>query len=178
MPDRDRVVSVNRAPVLTLWTAVISKRLGLDEDEALTVGRALSGLTAHAKGVRLGIFEPSQDRIQEHRKSLEPGEVTGIRLMGRDIPLVHTPQGLRAVSRGKPIKAEAVRKYLAGKFGTDLDPVTKAMEALAASMPEKDLASRAFNLYEQFRPAVKSGAAGWGQEGSLSIAQIQQLADR
>ena len=52
-------VRVNRAPVLTLWAAVVAERLGFERDEALTLGRALAGLTAHAKGVRLGIFEPS-----------------------------------------------------------------------------------------------------------------------
>jgi hypothetical protein len=57
MGDKDLSVTINRAPVLTLWAAVVAERLGLDQDEALTVGRALSGLTAHAKGVRLGIFE-------------------------------------------------------------------------------------------------------------------------
>ena len=52
-------VRVNRAPVLTLWAAVVAERLGFERDEALTLGRALAGLTAHAKGVRLGILEPS-----------------------------------------------------------------------------------------------------------------------
>jgi hypothetical protein len=128
--------------------------------------------------VRLGIIEPSQQRISDHRKSLKEGEVSGIRLMGRDIPVHRTKEGLRAVSRDKPIRAEAVRKYLAGKFGPELDDVRRALEELAGSMPEKDLASRAFALYEGFRPAVKSGSAGWGQEGALSIARIRELADR
>ena len=52
-------VRVNRAPVLTLWAAVVAERLGFERDEALTLGRVLAGLTAHAKGVRLGILEPS-----------------------------------------------------------------------------------------------------------------------
>jgi len=52
-------VRVNRAPVLTLWAAAVAERLGFERDEALTLGRALAGLTAHAKGVRLGILEPS-----------------------------------------------------------------------------------------------------------------------
>ena len=53
-------VRVNRAPVLTLWAAVVAERLGFERDEALTLGCALAGLTAHAYGrVRLGILEPS-----------------------------------------------------------------------------------------------------------------------
>jgi hypothetical protein len=57
MGDKDLSVTINRAPVLTLWAAVVAERLGLDQEEALTVGRAQSGPTAHAKGMRLGIFE-------------------------------------------------------------------------------------------------------------------------
>ena len=42
-------------------------------------------------------------------------------------------------------------------------------------MPPEELAQQAFRLYEAFRPAVKSGAAGWGQEGKLDLARIQNL---
>jgi hypothetical protein len=175
MGDQDLPVTINRAPVLTLWAAVVAERLGLDRDEALTIGRALSGLTAHAKGVRLGIFELSPEHVFRHRQSLKHGATTEIRLMGRDVDAVHTPEGLRAVSRGKPIKPAAVRKYLVGKFGDALDDVQGTMEALAASMPPEELAQQAFRLYEAFRPAVKSGAAGWGQEGKLDLARIQNL---
>ena len=99
MGDKDLPVAINRAPVLTLWAAVVVERLGLDRDEALTVGRALSGLTAHTKGVRLGIFEPSPEHVAEHRQSLKHGDTTEIRLMGRNVEVIHTPEGLRAVSR-------------------------------------------------------------------------------
>src|SRR5262245_24241278 len=50
----------NRAPVLMLWAAVVAQRLGFDEDEALTLGKALAGLNAQAKGRRLGIFKPHE----------------------------------------------------------------------------------------------------------------------
>ena len=55
MSNGENRIHVNRAPVLTLWAAVVAERLGFERDEALTLGRALAGLTAHAKGVRLGI---------------------------------------------------------------------------------------------------------------------------
>jgi hypothetical protein len=64
----------------------------LDRDEALTIGRALSGLTAHAKGVRLGIFEPSPEHVGQHRQSLKPGDTTEIRLMGRNVEAIHMIQ--------------------------------------------------------------------------------------
>ncbi|GAB4478980.1 MAG: hypothetical protein OHK0044_26210 [Burkholderiaceae bacterium] len=52
-------VTVNRAPVLTLWAAVVAERLGFDRDEALTMGRVVAGLNAYAKGKSLGIFKPA-----------------------------------------------------------------------------------------------------------------------
>ena len=47
-------------PVLTLWAAVVAERLGLNEDEALSLGKALAGLTAQSKGRRLGIYKPHE----------------------------------------------------------------------------------------------------------------------
>jgi hypothetical protein len=61
--------------------------------------------------MRLRIFELSPEHVAQHRQSLKPGDTTEIRLMGRDVEAIHTPEGLRAVSRGKPIKPTAVRKY-------------------------------------------------------------------
>ena len=52
-------VVVNRAPVLTLWAAVVAEVLGFEHDEALTLGRAVSGLIAYSKGVSLGLFQPT-----------------------------------------------------------------------------------------------------------------------
>jgi len=45
-----RTISINRAPVLTLWAAVVAQRLGFNEGEALSLGKALAGLNAQAKG--------------------------------------------------------------------------------------------------------------------------------
>jgi hypothetical protein len=33
-------------------------------------------------------------------------------------------------------------------------------------------------MYERFRPAVPSGAAGWGANGVLDLAQVRALAQR
>jgi hypothetical protein len=44
-------VMVNRAPVLTLWAAVVAEVLGFEHDEALTLGRAVAGLNTYSKGV-------------------------------------------------------------------------------------------------------------------------------
>jgi hypothetical protein len=46
-----------------------------DGDEALTLGRAVAGLNAYAKGVRLGVFAPSPPKaVAERRKKLTHGE--------------------------------------------------------------------------------------------------------
>src|ERR1700751_965268 len=45
-----QTISINRAPVLTLWAAVVAQRLGFGEDEALTLGKAVAGLNAQAAG--------------------------------------------------------------------------------------------------------------------------------
>ena len=50
---------INRAPVLTLWAAVVAQRLGFAWEEALTLGRAVAGLNAYAKGKALGLFTPT-----------------------------------------------------------------------------------------------------------------------
>ena len=55
-------ITINRAPVLTLWAAVVAERLGFDRDEALTLGRAVAGLNAYSKGVALELSE-TQIRI-------------------------------------------------------------------------------------------------------------------
>ena len=54
-------IRINRAPVLTLWAAVVVERMGLPRDTALTAGQAVAGMTAHAKGVRLGIYAQPVD---------------------------------------------------------------------------------------------------------------------
>src|SRR2546430_2520060 len=62
-----KIVSINRAPVLTLWAAVVAQRLGFDEDEALTLGRAGAGLNGQAKGRRLGIFKAHEEKPMKAR---------------------------------------------------------------------------------------------------------------
>ncbi len=49
-----RTIKVNRAPVLTLWAAVVAERLGFDREAALTLGRAVAGTSAQMKGRALG----------------------------------------------------------------------------------------------------------------------------
>jgi hypothetical protein len=59
MPTRK--IKINRAPVLTLWAVVVGERLGFEREEALTLAKGLTGLTAQAHGQALGIFKETQD---------------------------------------------------------------------------------------------------------------------
>src|SRR3954452_8550685 len=149
MPELSAPIRVNRAPVLTLWAAVVAERVGFERDEALTLGRALAGLSAHAKGVRLRIFEPSApEEVRERRDRLAEGERLEVHLMGRTIPVVRTPEGLRALAKGHPTRPESVERYLEGKFGDALPEVRAAMERSAGSLPPAELPRRAFRLRE------------------------------
>jgi hypothetical protein len=50
MPERNILnIMMNRAPVLTLWAATAVKRLGFERDEALSVGKTVTGLKVQAK---------------------------------------------------------------------------------------------------------------------------------
>jgi hypothetical protein len=66
-------IAINRAPVLTLLATVVAQRLGFNEDEALTLGKAVAGLNAQSKGRRLGIFKPHEENAKNAREK-EQGE--------------------------------------------------------------------------------------------------------
>jgi len=169
------VVMINRAPVLTLWGAVVAERMGWDWECALTLGKAMAGLNAQSKGRALGIFKPSEAPRGE---SSERDEECRVSVCGRGVPTLDTPDGLRACAKGKPIEPAAVEKYLRGKFGDDLGAVTEAMRELAATWDEEELPGAAFGLYEQFRPEIPKGRSGWGREGELDLQKIRAMAAR
>jgi hypothetical protein len=174
-PSSAATIAINRAPVLTLWAAVVAERLGFDRASSLTLGRAVAGLNAQSKGRALGIFKPSGARRKV--RALAPGETLDVELLHRVIPAVRTPEGVRALEPGRrPAEPEAVERYLAGKFGPALGPARRAMATLAASYPPAVLAERAYALYEAFRPGVPAGQAGWGARGVLDLAKIRALA--
>jgi len=170
-------ISINRAPVLTLWAAIVAERLGFAHDEALTLGRAVAGLNAYSKGKALGIFKPTPKEVQEKRAAkAKTMQVLQVELLHRAVPVLQTPEGLRALNKEQPIAPSSVEKYLSSKFKDALGPVSAAMALLADSRDAEDLAAEAYRLYEQFRPAIPAGEAGWGAAGTLSLARIRNLA--
>lgn len=160
-------VMINRAPVLTVWAAVVAEHLGFRREEALTLGRAVAGLNAYAKGKSLGIFQPSKKAVAEERKRLGKGGTATVDLLRRAVPVTKTPEGLRALSRDKPIDPAGVDRYLRGKFGDALEDARRAMTALARAHPPAELAEHAYELYEAFRPQIPGGKRG---AGALRVA--------
>ena len=170
-----QTVTINRAPVLTLWATTVAERLGFDSDEALTLGKAVAGLNAQSKGRRLGIFHPSKEEPAQARER-EAGEVFFIQMVGRPVPAINTEDGLRAAIKGKPIDPDSVRRYLEKKFGEDLLAVREAMEALAEGFDPQELAGKSYSLYKEFRPQIPAGKRGWGAKGELNLDYIRSLA--
>jgi hypothetical protein len=61
MSDLWPPISVNRAPVLTLWATIVAERLGYPPETALTLGRAMCRSSARAKAKRIGIIDEARD---------------------------------------------------------------------------------------------------------------------
>ena len=171
-------ITINRAPVLTLWAAVVAERLGYDRQAALSLGKCLAGLNAQAKGRSLGIYGQPKAGEGGVPKKVGLGEEFWVDLCGRGLPAKNTPAGVRAVVGSDPVDPEKVEAYLAKSFGEDLPAAREAMTALAESFDATELATGAFGLYEQFRPQIPSGRRGWGAKGELDLGIVRSLAPK
>ena len=171
----ERNILINRAPVLTLWAATVAERLGFDQDEALSLGKAVAGQNAQSKGQRLGIFKPVSQEVKKAR-ARKRGEEFFVEICGRQVPAINTADGVRAVIKNQPIEAKNVERYLENKFGESLGTARSAMRDLTKAFRPDQLLKSAFGLYEQFRPAIPEGVRGWGARGNLDIDRIRSLA--
>jgi hypothetical protein len=179
MPEKNgnrKWVMVNRAPVLTLWAAVVAEVLGFEHDEALTLGRAVAGLNAYSKGVSLGLFQPTPKEVKDRRRKMRKEEIVTVDLLHRAVPAKYTDRGLRALSGESAIRPESVERYLESKFGDALEDVSSAMLELAKSLPPSALAEKDYALYEKFRPEIPPGKKGWGASGKLDLNLIRRMA--
>ena len=171
----DKTININRAPVLTLWAAIVSERLGHSPETALTLGRAVAGLNAASKARRLGLVDEKKDKPEAKTPAHKARSVT---VLGRPVPVTQTKDGLRALAGDEAIKPASVTRYLESKFGDDLLVVRAALEDLARAYSRDQLEANAYDLYEKFRPAVPEGQRGWGAAGVLDLEQIRRLAGR
>jgi hypothetical protein len=92
------------------------------------------------------------------------------------VPATSTEEGIRALKGAEVIESESVRRYLESKFGDDLKSVRSAMQRLAESCGPKELAVKAFGLYERLRPDIPAGVKGWGAKGELKLDLLATLA--
>jgi len=175
----DTKIQINRAPVLTLWTAVVAKTIGHPWDTSLTLGKAVAGQFAFSKGKSIGLMSPSE-KTQEERKKAR-GEHFWIPILNTKIASRETSDGIRALDKGKATNPRAVEGYVKSKFGGEenLKEAIDAMEYLCNSFTnQEELEKSAYHLYERFRPSVPQGARGWGRKGLLDLSFIRSLAHR
>jgi hypothetical protein len=154
---------------------VVAQCLGFDWNEAVTLGRALADLNACAKGEARGAFTPAPDEVRERRRRMAVGESATVDLLQHAIPVVQTPDGLRALSKGRPVSPEGVQHSLEEAFGDAFETVRAAMLCLARSVPYRELAERAYDLYEDFCPDIRPGGEGDAPR-ALDIGLIESLA--
>ena len=173
----NKKIKINRAPVFTLWATVVARRMGYNEETALTLGKAVAGLNAQSKGRKLGIYEEKSEEEKKKESKKKIAKTEFIEILGRGVPAVETPKGLRAAIDGEPIRPESVETYLEQKFKDDYDETRAAMETLAKAYTPKQLESKAYGLYEKFRPEIPEGTKGWGAKGELDLDYIRSLAE-
>ncbi len=171
MADKNSVIQVNRAPVLTLWAAIVAERLGHDASAAITLGRAVAGSSARVKARAIGLEEKPEGGSL--RDAAKPAPRQTVHLLGRDVPVVEQKRSQYALDHDKPASPRPAHAYVEKAFGEHLPAVRRAMEALADSLPPEELNRIGFRLYEHFRPEVPAGAAGWGKKGVLDLKQIE-----
>jgi hypothetical protein len=171
-------IKVNRAPVLTLWAAVVAERLGHPPETALSLGKVVAGTAARAKARRLGIAEEG-DKAKERHGAAPARKQDTAELLGRKIRLTHDKDGvvLADDGDGKPSSAKPVEAYVAKAFGDHLAEVRTAMEQLVARYEPEELNRIGFRLYEHFRPEVPPDVRGWGAKGLLDLEKIRSAGD-
>lgn len=167
-------LSINRAPVLTLWAAVVAERLGFDRDEALTLGRAVAGLNAQSKGRRIGVFRPHEERPKTARRK-DHGERFLVEVCGRDVPAVNTPDGLRAVSGGKPIDPGGSRSTWRVPSATTWRPSGPRCGGWLAGTPRRTSQGPPTLSTSSSAPRFRPGSGG-GAKGVLDLGLIGRLA--
>lgn len=187
------VIKVNRSPVMILWAAVVAKvGLGYDWQSSLSLASAVAGLNSRAKGISIGmrsaetpLYDPTTD----------PSSVSGIQLLGREVPARRWPvegdnatkdaagaAAVRGVSEeGTSIAPISVHRYLTSAFKDHFDAAYSAFLILAGAFSVEELARKeqgrkAYAVYEDFRPDVAGGAAGWGSKGEFELASVIRMA--
>lgn len=176
--DDAEPISINRAPVLQLWSACVAHLTypQLSWETCLSAGSAVSSICAVAKGRSIGTVPEKDDseakqekREKAKKKQQDLGE---IEVMHFKLKLKDGLAVVGSDTKGKPGGEEGLRK----KFGDRQYDKVKATfdNALNDWKGEEDgLNEKAFHFYEQFRPDVSKGLKGWGRKGELSLDVVE-----
>ena len=113
-------VNISRAPVLTLWAAVVAEQPGFDRAASLTLGQAVAGKSAYVKGVTLGIIELKPELVRERAKQLGEGEQLFVGLLGKPAGCGDSRWAKRR-GQGQSGNPARIEKYLAANFDDRLD---------------------------------------------------------
>ncbi|GAB1731811.1 hypothetical protein NU195Hw_g7251t1 [Hortaea werneckii] len=182
--DEDQVViTINRAPVLELWASCVIKLIypSIPWETCLSVGSAISTITAVAKGRSIGTMEKpdpgkAEERRRERQQKAENEQLEDVEVMGFHL---HLNNG-QALVGGKPKPGN--ESALSKKFGHDQYEMAKRafQDALGSwKGRESELDREAFKMYEEFRPTVPSGQKGWGRKGQLNLENVKSaIGDR
>lgn len=178
--DSDDAIVINRAPVLELWASCVAHFMypSVSWETCLSVGGAISTITAISKGRSIGTIDKpdpgeAQEKREKRKEQAEKEQLDEIEVMSFNLRL----KSGQAMVGDKPKNAgeEALRKKYGGPG--QYDNVKKAFEEELEKWKgkEDELEKRAFHMYEDFRPAVKPGQAGWGRKGQLSLDTIRTV---
>lgn len=176
--DPGQSILINRAPVLTLWAAVVASFLHPDEDwtTCLAIGSSISSLCAISKGRAIGQIRPKDESTKaedghgvENRQTQD--DIREREVMG--FPMQVDAGGVVVSANKKPVNEQNLQAKYGGE--EEYAHVKRIMEqALQAWADDKqELDKKAFHMYERFRPSIATGSAGWGRKGPLDLKKVK-----
>lgn len=124
--DQQQYITINRAPVLTLWVAVVAERQGFSKEAGLTFGKAISGMLAQSKGRSIGVFDKNdtddnakhEREEEEHAQGIARHDVFGMSIKAKD---VGDEGDVRAMDTSmQALNHKQVEGYLQRAFGQQL----------------------------------------------------------
>ncbi|KAI7223530.1 hypothetical protein KC333_g460 [Hortaea werneckii] len=172
-------ITINRAPALELWASCVTNFIypSIPWETCLSVGSAISTITAVAKGRSIGRIEkPGPDEVEnrrrERQRKAETEQLEDIEVMGFHLRLKNG----QALVGDKPKPGN--ESTLSNKFGqAQYERAKRAFQDALGSWKgrESELDREAFRMYEEFRPTVPPGQKGWGRKGQLNLENVKSV---
>jgi hypothetical protein len=178
--EEEAVVLINRSPVLQLWAACVAQQLypNFGWSICLSAGAAIAALCAISKGKSIGVIE-AKDKDSNSKSKKKKKEESAEVSEGEEIEVMKFKLRVRKgqVYVGRDPKPKYLNEdMLKKKFGQRYDEVKQAFQTVECWADRSDeLNTKAFHMYEEFRPTVKSGQSGWGKKGELDLAKVRRV---